>query len=84
MDARKVDGRLLGHTEGSQKVSQPHEKLRDSVAAVRKVVQGPPATLKVNGESRKHTESQLKFIEGPAAAKNVDRSAHERAKSDGR
>ena len=80
-DAQKVDGRPLGHAEGSRKASQPHRKLRDSVAVARKVVEGPSATLKVNGESRRHTECQLKLTEGPAAAKNIDRSVHERAES---
>ena len=50
-------------------------------AAALKAAEGPLAALKVNGESRRHTERRLKLTEGPAVVQNVDRSSHGHAES---
>ena len=44
--------------------------------AAQKVAEGPPAALKDNGESHRHTKSRLKLTEGPADTQNVDRISH--------
>ena len=56
-------------------------KLMVDHAAALKAAEGPLATLKVNGESRRRTESRLKLTEGPAAMQNVDKSSHRCAES---
>ena len=48
---------MEGHMEGSRKVSRTHGKLRVSVAAAQKVAEGPPAALKDNEDTRRHTKS---------------------------
>ena len=65
--------------EGSRKVSRTHGKLTEGHAATQKVAEGPPATLKVNRDFRRHAESRLKLTEGPADAQNVDRISHVRS-----
>ena len=66
----------LGHTESGGSVLRPHRKLTEGHAVAQKEAEVPPVTLKVNEESHRHTESQLKLTEGPAETLNVDSISH--------